>query len=63
MAGSEQSQKMKNDTKSRVFVPELAGKLFGRLVYEGQMALIMSVTHSPPIQAYITSDISCSGVR
>jgi len=51
MAGSEQSQKMKNDTKSLVVVPEPTDIVFGRLLYEGQIALIMRVTHSPPIQA------------
>lgn len=30
MAGKLQSQKRKKLTKSRVFVPELAGMLFGR---------------------------------
>jgi hypothetical protein len=30
MAGSEQSQKMKNDTKSLVVVPELADIVLGR---------------------------------
>lgn len=53
MAGSEQSQKMKNDTKSLVVVPEPTDIVFGRLLYEGQIALIMRVTHSPPIQAYV----------
>jgi hypothetical protein len=50
IAGSEQSQKMKNERKSLVFVPELGIPLW-RWVYDGQIASIMSVTHSPPIQA------------
>ena len=31
-------------------VPEPAGMLFGRSAYWGQIARIMRVTHSPPIQ-------------
>lgn len=33
MAGREQSQNKKKDTKSLVFVPELAGIELGRLLY------------------------------
>jgi hypothetical protein len=51
IAGSEQSQKMKKETKSLVFVPELGMPLW-RLVNDGQIASIMSLTHSPPIQAW-----------
>jgi hypothetical protein len=42
---------MKKETKSRVVVPEL-GMPLGILSNEGQMALIMRRTHSPPIQAW-----------
>jgi hypothetical protein len=50
IAGSEQSQKMKNERKSLVVVPELGMPLW-RGAYDGHIAEIMSVTHSPPIQA------------
>lgn len=47
-AGSDNNQKRKNETKSLVLVPELAGIEFGRLWYWGQIAVIISVTHWPP---------------
>ncbi len=50
IAGSEQSQKTKKERKSLVVVPEL-GMPLGRRVYDGQIAEIIRVTHSPPIQA------------
>lgn len=40
---------MKNETKSFVVVPELAGMELGRCSYWGHMAVITSVTHWPPI--------------
>lgn len=48
MKGSWMIQKMKNDRKSDVVAPWLAGTAFGRRWYEGQIEMIMSLTNWPP---------------
>lgn len=55
MKGSWITQKMKNDRKSEVVAPWLAGTAFGRRAYEGQMAMIMSWTNWPPDHELIAS--------
>ena len=47
MAGRDSSQKRKKLTKSRVFVPEDAGIVFGRFSKLGQMLRIIRYTQVP----------------
>jgi hypothetical protein len=62
IAGKEQSQKMKKDTKALVLVPELGMPLW-TLVNEGQIASIIRVTHSPPIHACTPYQIQAIAAR
>lgn len=48
MAGSDPSQNRKKLVNAMTFVPDML--CFSRFLYEGQMARIIRLTHSPPIQ-------------